>query len=227
MPRETVSNTVDYSILGVPLSAVEQQDPHRKDKVKKLIEKFENPNKESFHQHFKQTKEINEFSKKAQDFIADMNNTEIFELCETSSKQQCPDCNLYLGNGNNPLQLRKKCKIYADSNGVRPEQPWRHHNPWICDEEKTASSRGVKHGASERQKMQYQARQMLEKVRQGKHGRHPTILSRWYGDEDCIKSAVGGKNNYIMLYDGIAVVKRIYIATRAREFKMRSVRFSR
>ena len=24
---------------------------------------------------------------------ADMNNTEIFELCETSSKQQCPDCN--------------------------------------------------------------------------------------------------------------------------------------
>ena len=38
-----------------------------------------------------QTKEINEFSKESKD----MNNTEIFELCETCSKQQCPDCNLY------------------------------------------------------------------------------------------------------------------------------------
>ena len=95
MPWETGSNTVDYRIPGVPLSAVEQQDTHRKDKVKKLIEKLENhPNKESFLQDFKQTEEINEFSKESQGLIADMNNTEIFELCETSSKQQCPDCNL-------------------------------------------------------------------------------------------------------------------------------------
>ena len=85
---------MDYRILGVPLSAVEQQDTHRKDKFKKLIEKFENHrNKKSFLQDLKQTKEINEFSKESQDLIADMNNTEIFELCETSSEQQCPDCN--------------------------------------------------------------------------------------------------------------------------------------
>ena len=85
---------MDYRILGVLLSAVEQQDTHRKDKVKQFIEKFENhPNKESFLQDLKQTKEINEFSKESQDLITDMNNTEIFELCETSSKQQCPDCN--------------------------------------------------------------------------------------------------------------------------------------
>ena len=79
---------MDYRIPGVPLSAVEQQD-----KVKQMIEKLENhPNKESLIQDFKQTKGINEFSKESQDLIADMNNTEIFELCETSSKQQCPDC---------------------------------------------------------------------------------------------------------------------------------------
>ena len=89
MPWATGSNTVDYRILGVPLSAIEQQDTHRKDKVNFLIEKFEiHPNKESFLQDFNQTKEINEFSKKSHDLIADMNNTEIFELCETSSKQQ-------------------------------------------------------------------------------------------------------------------------------------------
>ena len=81
---------MDYRIPGVPLSAVEQQDTHREDKVEKLIENFENhSSKESFLQDFKQTKEIN------QDLIADMNNTQIFELCETSSKQQRPDCNLY------------------------------------------------------------------------------------------------------------------------------------
>ena len=64
---ETRDNTVDYRIPGVPLSAVEQQDTHRKDKVQQLIEKFENhPNKESFLQDFKQTKEINEFSEESQ-----------------------------------------------------------------------------------------------------------------------------------------------------------------
>ena len=56
-----------------------------------MIEKFENhTNKESFLQDFKQTKEINEVSKKSQDLIGDMNNTEIFELCETSSKKTMP-----------------------------------------------------------------------------------------------------------------------------------------
>ena len=84
---------MDYRIPGMPPSAVEQQDKNRKDKVKKLIEKFEN--QDSFLQDLKQTKEINKFSEKSQELIADMNNTEIFELCETSSKQQFPDCNLY------------------------------------------------------------------------------------------------------------------------------------
>ena len=87
---------MDYRIPVVPLSAVEQQNTHREDKVKKLIEMFENhPNKESFLQDFKQTKEINEFSEKSQDLIADINNTKIFELCEKSSKQQCLEFNLY------------------------------------------------------------------------------------------------------------------------------------
>ena len=40
-----------------------------------------------------------------------------------------------LGNGNNLLQLWKKYEVHAESNGVRPEQPWRHLNPWIRDQE--------------------------------------------------------------------------------------------
>ena len=45
--RETRNNSLDYRIPGIPLSTVEQ-DTKRKDKVNKLIEKFESrPNKES------------------------------------------------------------------------------------------------------------------------------------------------------------------------------------
>ena len=39
----TWNNAVDYRILGIPLSTVEQQDTKRQNKVKKLIEKFEPP----------------------------------------------------------------------------------------------------------------------------------------------------------------------------------------
>ena len=86
---ETWNNAVDHRIPGIPLSTVEQQN-----KVKKLIEKFENhQHKESFLQDLSQTQKINKFSKESQDLIADVNKTEIFELCENSSKQQCPECN--------------------------------------------------------------------------------------------------------------------------------------
>ena len=62
---------------------------------------------------------------------------------------------------------------------------------------------------------------MLKKARQGKHGRHPTILSRWYGDEEYRKSlsAIGWKEHHIMLYDRIALEKHIYIATRAERIQ--------
>ena len=38
---------------------------------------------------------INKLSEESQDLIADITNTEIFELCENCSKQQWPDCNAY------------------------------------------------------------------------------------------------------------------------------------
>ena len=46
------------------------------------------------------------------------------------------------------------------------------------------SSRGPKHGVSERQVMFYRAKEMLKKARQTKHRNHPTILSRRYEQED-------------------------------------------
>ena len=97
--RETWNNAVDYRIHGILLSTVEQQNTNRQNKVKKLIEKFENrQHKESFLQDLSQTQKINKFSKDSQDLIAEM-NTEILELRENSSKQQCLECNAYWETG--------------------------------------------------------------------------------------------------------------------------------
>ena len=89
-------NNVDYRIPGIPHSAVEKQDTNRRDKVKKLIQQFENhPNKDFYIQDLKKTEEIKTFSEESKKLIIDMGNKEIFEFCETSSKNQYPDCNLF------------------------------------------------------------------------------------------------------------------------------------
>ena len=90
-PRETWCSNVDYTIPDIHHFAVEQQDTNRRDTVKKLIQQFaSHPNKESFLQDLNKTEEINKFSDKSHKLIADMNNTEIFEFCETSSKKAMP-----------------------------------------------------------------------------------------------------------------------------------------
>ena len=207
---------MDYRIPGVPLSAVEQQDTHRKDKVRQLIEKFENhPNKESFLQDFKRTKEINEFSKESQDLIADMNNTEIFELCETSSKQQSPDCNLYWEAGivycscGRCLRMWRNDKEVDKSNNDVVSIP-----AYVI---KKNNKRGARHGASERQRVYNMAREMLHKASQEKHGEHSSILARWLSDNRYRKSLsdIGWTKKDIMLFDRIALDNHRYVATRA------------
>ena len=181
MPWETGSNIVDYRIPGVPLSAVEQQDTHRKAKVKKLIEKFENhPNKESFLQEFKHTKENNKFSKESQDLIADMNNTEIFELCETSSKQQCPDCNLYWEVGIVYCTCGRCSRISRSEKEVDKSNDDVVSIPGCVF--KKNNKRGARHGPSERQRMFFKAKEMLHKAGQKKHGSHSFIIARWLND---------------------------------------------
>ena len=42
-----------------------------------------------------QTEKINRFSEASQKLLKDMDQTEIFELCENSTKLQCPDCDSF------------------------------------------------------------------------------------------------------------------------------------
>ena len=210
---EICNNTVDHRISGVLVSAVEPQNTTREIKVKRLIEKFENhKHKESFIQDLSQTQKINKFSRESQDVIADLNNTEIFELCENSSKQECPVCNayweigiIYCSCGRNMKSTRSPTEFDKNNRDV---------TSILGYVIKKNSSRGAKRGPSERQKMCHQAKQMLKKARQGKHRRHPTILSRWYAQE-----SIGWREHHIMLYDRIAVEKHIYIATRAERIQ--------
>ena len=44
---------------------------------------------------FVKSEEINHFSQESKDLITERYNNEIFEIYETSSKGQCPDCALY------------------------------------------------------------------------------------------------------------------------------------
>ena len=141
---EICNNTVDHMIFGVFLSAVEQST-RRENKVKRLMEKFENhKHEESFIQDLRQKEKINKFSEESQDLIADMNNSESFELCENSSKQQRPDCNafwatdiIYCSCGRNMKSSQRPTEF---------EQNNYHVTSIPCCVIKKNSSRGAKHG---------------------------------------------------------------------------------
>ena len=178
---EIYNNTLDHRISGVPQSAVEQQDTTRENKVKKLIEKFENhKHKKSVLQDLSQTQKINKFNKESKDLIADMNNTENFEFWEIGI--------IYCSCGRNMRSSQSPTEFDQNNRDVTSIPR--------CVIKKN-SSRGAEHGPSERQRMYYLSKQMLKNSRQLKHGRHPTILSRWYANESYRDSlyAIGWRKN--------------------------------
>ena len=117
---------VDYRIPGISLSTVQEQDEQRQYTVAKLIEKFESHKyKEQFLQDMSQTQKINRFSAASRTLLKDVNQTEIFELCENTKKLQCPDCNsftevgiIYCGCGRN-LKYNRRPKPNLDCNSTR------------------------------------------------------------------------------------------------------------
>ena len=144
---------------------VKLQDARQQNNVTKLIEMFEkHQRKEQFLKDVSQKPEINKFSEESQQLLVDMNHTEIFELCENSAKHQCPDCNVfteigifYCSCGRNLKYKRSPTtlqKANCDFTSIRG---------FVI---KKNSSRGPKHGASERRVMFYRAKQMLKKARQ-------------------------------------------------------------
>ena len=68
-------------VAGIPYSAVEQVETNRKEKVRRLIEQFENhPNKIMLLKDCRKSEEINHFSQESKVLITEMGNSEIFEF---------------------------------------------------------------------------------------------------------------------------------------------------
>ena len=134
-----------------------------------------------------------------------MNNTDIFELCETSSKQQCFDCNLYWEAGIVCCSCGRCLRTSRNEKEVDKSINDAVSIPGYVT--KKNNKRGARHGPSERQRIYNKAREMLHKAGQKKHGQHSTIHARWLSDERCRKSLSdnGWNESDIMLIDRIAL----------------------
>ena len=160
-----------------------------------------------------------------------MNNTEIFELCENSIKQQCLDGNAYWEIGIIYCSCERNMK--STQRPTEVAQNNRDVTSIPCFVIKKSSRRGAKYGPSERQRMYYTAKQKLRKARQKKQGNHPTILSRWYASEssrDSLSEIGWKEHHHIMLYDCTIKLHWRIMSTsqqKQREFKNRSIGFSR
>ena len=176
---ETRSNTADCRILGISISTVKLQDARPQNNVTKLIAMFEkHQHKEQVLKDLSQKQEINKFSEESQKLLDDMNFTEIFGLCENSAKHQCLDCNAFSEIGIFHCSCGRNLKY---SRSPTTSQKTNCDFTSILDFViKKNSSRGPKHGVSERQVMFYKAKQMLKKARQSNHGSHPTIGGAQY-----------------------------------------------
>ena len=136
-----------------------------------------------------------------------------------SAKHQCPDCNSFPEIGIICCSCERNLKYSQSPSTLQKTNCDFTSIPGFVIQKN--SSRGPKHGASERQVMFLKAKQMLKKARQSKHGNHPTILSRWYDQEEYRKSLAEHKlrEKEVMLFDRIALERHDYTATRAERLQ--------
>ena len=87
-------NEVDiFRISGLPHSVLKQAENSR---VRELVNKIENhPHRLDLQADLQQNNAYNPFSEKSKKMIKDMDNVELFELCETNPKLQCKERLLY------------------------------------------------------------------------------------------------------------------------------------
>ena len=217
--EETRSGHIDFRIQGLSHSTVQQEDDVRRETVKKLIHQFEtHPNRESLMEENKNQK-FNLFSEKSKELIRSMGNTEYFEMCEITSKVQCPDCSRYWET------CIENCTC---GKCLQPSERNRHLNKERYDVLSIANyvikknpSHGARHGPTERQRIYYNAHDMLRKARKK---RHNTTLERFqnyplYRDS---LTNIGWDENTCIAYDEIAKEDHSYVGTRGERSRTRT-----
>ena len=159
--RETGCNIVDYRVLGISLSTIQQQDEQRQHTVAKLIEKFgSHQQEEQFLKDMSQTQKISRFSEASQKMLQDMDQKEIFEPFTEIGIIYC-SCGRNLKTSQSPTTFQQDNYDFNLIPGYIIEKN---------------SCRGPKHGQSERQVMFFKAKDLLRKA---KKKNHPKFLSRW------------------------------------------------
>ena len=94
-----------------------------------------------------QKQEINRFREESQKSLDDMNQTEIFELCENSAKHQCPDCNAFSEIGIISCICRRNVKYSRSPTTLQKTNCDFTSIPGFVVRKN--SSRGPKHGVSQ------------------------------------------------------------------------------
>ena len=88
---------IDFRVSGLPHAVVKQAENSR---VRELAKKIEShPHRQDLQADLQQSNTYNPFSEKSKKMIQDMDNVELFELCETIPKVQCSECLLYWNQG--------------------------------------------------------------------------------------------------------------------------------
>ena len=93
--KETCRGNVDYRIPGLPQSTVQKEDSNRKEISKNWLNSSRITLPGLVDRGIEQDWGIQSVQRKSKELITCKGNTEYFELCETSSEIQCPDCALY------------------------------------------------------------------------------------------------------------------------------------
>ena len=114
-----------------------------------------------------------------------------------------------------------KFEVQAKSYNISKGQLRFQFDPWRYNIITNNSSRGPKHGQSERQIVFFMPKNMLRKAKNKKNGNHPTNLSRWKAHGEHRKSLgfIGIGEKEFMLYDQIALEKHDFSATKAERIQ--------
>ena len=84
---------IDFRVPGLSHSGVKEAEHFR---VQNLVKEIEShPHREALHADLQQNNVYNPFSNNSKAMIRELANAEVFELCETIPKVQCPQCLLY------------------------------------------------------------------------------------------------------------------------------------
>ena len=162
---------IDFRVSGLPHAVVKQAENFR---VRELVKKIENhPHRQALQADLQQNNAYNPFSEKSKVMIRDMGNVELFELCETIPKVQCPECLLYWNQG---IVYCICGHLLKESEASQQFHQWRLDAfPIENYVIKKGRPRGARHGKTEAQKEHFIAhnarRRCLKKKFEGVHGR--------------------------------------------------------